>query len=152
MVNRELELGKRPGFLRKDEEPADLYQRPLSEDPTAQSYVQLYDEIWNAQSFRAIPKAYQFATTLEAPTAHRAIGHQGIDAWFMAYLSSFPDARFKAEHLIERSDPGLPQRVSMRWSVDWKKSRGKFSAKAQARACRWAAFWKACCNSRATLS
>lgn len=129
MVARELELGKAPGFYREADEPAASYARALDQTPAAQAYKDLYDDVWNAQALRAIPRAYQFATTLEAPSAQRAIGHAGIDAWFTGYLASFPDAQFSCDHLIERNDPGLPTRVAMRWMVKAKHSgAGRFGA------------------------
>lgn len=67
--------------------------------------------------FSAIPSEYDRACHLEYPGGVSAHGHAAADAFWLGLRSAFPNAVFKAHHVIGRDDPMMPPRAAVRWGL-----------------------------------
>ncbi len=67
--------------------------------------------------FSIIPDEYDRACQLHLPGSRTGHGFAGAESFWPALRESFPDATFRIEHRIGRSDPGLPERAAIRWTL-----------------------------------
>ncbi|WP_136441682.1 ester cyclase [Pacificoceanicola onchidii] len=67
--------------------------------------------------FTAIPRAYDRAAFLSYPGGENALSYHGADQFWMGLRASFPNATFTIHHQIGRTDPDMPPRASVRWSL-----------------------------------
>ncbi|MBF2761302.1 MAG: ester cyclase [Ectothiorhodospiraceae bacterium AqS1] len=70
-----------------------------------------------AADFSAIPKEYDRACELAYPGGVSAHSHDGADRFWMGLRASFPAATFNIHHVIGLSDPSMPPRAAVRWSL-----------------------------------
>ena len=89
--------------------------RQLADGPGS-DYAALLERVM-AADFAAIRSGYDRAVQQEQPGGITAHGHDAVDAFWLSLRASFPDARFKVEHVIGRSDAGRPPRAALRWSL-----------------------------------
>jgi len=68
--------------------------------------------------FTVIPAEYDRGASLHYPSGLDTEGHDGADQFWMGLHAAFPDAVFRVGHVIGRSDPMMPPRASLRWSLD----------------------------------
>lgn len=71
----------------------------------------------------AIPAEYDRAAHLEYPGHVTGHGWGAADRFWMGLRASFPSADFNVRHTIGRSDPNMPPRAALRWSL-WGKHDG----------------------------
>ncbi len=64
-----------------------------------------------------IPQEYDRACHLGYPGGDR-YGRAGAEAFWLGLRSAFPDAEFRVWHRMGRSDPGLPERAAIRWTLE----------------------------------
>ena len=67
--------------------------------------------------YSVIPQTYDRACHLSLPGGKDVYGWQAADAFWLALRSAFPSAAFKIEHQIGRTDPMMPARSAIRWSL-----------------------------------
>ena len=73
-----------------------------------------------AADFRVIPSDYDRAANLDYAGGVQALGHDGADQFWMGLRASFPNAKFEIHHVIGRTDPNMPPRAAIRWSLHGK--------------------------------
>ena len=66
---------------------------------------------------RCIPEVYDRAAHLEYPGGVWGHSHGDADRFWMALRAAFPNAEFRLDHVIGRSDPMMPPRAAVRWSL-----------------------------------
>ncbi len=71
--------------------------------------------------FSVISREYDRAVHLGHPGGDR-YGRPEAEAFWLGLRSAFPDAEFQVWHRIGRSDPGLPDRAAIRWTLEGKHS------------------------------
>lgn len=87
-----------------------------SDDPWAQTHADLLRRLMDgAQS--TIPEAYDPACELHYPCHVHSHGHPAADAFWLGLRSALPGAQFTVHHQAARSDPALPPRTALRWSL-----------------------------------
>ncbi|MCE2522330.1 MAG: ester cyclase [Rhodobacteraceae bacterium] len=74
--------------------------------------------------FSAIPEEYDRACQLHIPGGRAAHGFAGAESFWLGLRAALPDAEFRIEHRLGRSDPGLPERAAIRWSLEGRHSGG----------------------------
>lgn len=79
-------------------------------------YADILNQIMKAD-FSVIPNAYDRAANLAYAGGIEALSHEGADQFWMGLRASFPNARFTIHHQIGRSDPMMPPRAALRWSL-----------------------------------
>ena len=67
--------------------------------------------------FAIIPEAYDRACHLSLPGGRDVHGWKQADAFWLGLRSALPSAAFKIDHRMGRSDPMLPPRSAIRWSL-----------------------------------
>jgi hypothetical protein len=67
--------------------------------------------------FSLIPQAWDRACHLEYAGGVTGHGHAAADAFWLGLRASFPSATFAVHHCIGRSDPMMPPRAALRWSL-----------------------------------
>jgi len=67
-----------------------------------------------------INKSYDRAAQLEYPGGETCESYASAEEFWMGLRASFPNAQFKAEHVIGREDPYMPPRAAVRWSLQGK--------------------------------
>lgn len=87
-----------------------------NDDPWAMELEGILSEIF-AANLAAIPRHYDRAAELFYPGHRTAHGHVGADAFWLALRASFPSAHAQIHHRIGRTDPSLPPRAALRWSL-----------------------------------
>ena len=116
-VNADREAGRDVGFFTPAIDKPGPYHRDLSTEAPAVFYQSVQEALWNDSAISKVAEAYHPAISVGAPSGETAVGHAGVEGLLFDYLSSFPGAEFKTEHLIVRQDPGRPARVALRWSL-----------------------------------
>jgi hypothetical protein len=84
-------------------------------------YADLVTRIMDAD-MAAIPKEYDRAVQVEYPGGVTGHSHGDVDGFWMGLRASFPDATFRIDHQIGRTDPMMPPRAALRWSLTGKHS------------------------------
>ena len=65
----------------------------------------------------AIEAEYDRAAQVEYPGGETGHGWAAADVFWMGLRAAFPDAKFTIHHQIGRSDPNMPPRSALRWSL-----------------------------------
>lgn len=73
-----------------------------------------------AADFTVIPAEYDRAANLDYPGGVQALSYDGADRFWMGLRASFPDATFTIHHVIGRTDPMMPPRAALRWTLHGK--------------------------------
>jgi len=95
------------------------YKDSGNENEWGQRLSDLIMRMMNAD-FTAIPKEYDRAANLYYPGGVETKSFEGADEFWMGLRASFPNAEFKAQHVIGRSDPNMPPRAAVRWTLSGK--------------------------------
>lgn len=66
----------------------------------------------------AVHEEYDRACQLHLPGGRTAHGHAGAESFWLGLRAALPEAEFRMEHRIGRSDSGLPDRAAIRWSLE----------------------------------
>ena len=94
------------------------YRAVIDESAEATRYADGWRLIWGAKTPAAIRDHYHQGATVFVTGNEVLNGHEDYDRFVIAYLSSFPDARFTVDHLIVNRGPGQPVRLALRWSIE----------------------------------
>ncbi|MFD1797359.1 nuclear transport factor 2 family protein [Paracoccus aurantiacus] len=92
-----------------------------NDDEWGQRYADLLTRIMRAD-MAAIPAEYDRACQLEHPGGVTGHSHDAADRFWMGLRAAFPDATFTIHHQIGRTDPLMPPRAALRWSLHGKHS------------------------------
>ena len=85
-------------------------------------YADVLTRLMNAD-LAAIETEYDRAVQTEYPGGVTGYSWGPVDQFWTGLRASFPSATFKIQHVIGRSDPTLPPRAAVRWSL-WGKHDG----------------------------
>jgi hypothetical protein len=83
----------------------------------AARYAKALEGAWGQAALRLIREHYHDECLSHGPGATQLRGHEDQERFVIGYLAAMPDATFRLHHWVERNDPGLPTRVSLRWSL-----------------------------------
>lgn len=95
------------------------YQGTGNDNEWGARHADILTRIMNAD-FTVIPLEYDRAANLAYPGGIEALSHEGADQFWMGLRASFPNAKFTIHHQIGRSDPMMPPRTALRWSLHGK--------------------------------
>ncbi|MEL6913546.1 MAG: ester cyclase [Pseudomonadota bacterium] len=87
-----------------------------NDDPLGARHADIVTEIM-AGNLGVIPKSYDRACWITVPGGVEDVGTGAADAFWLGLRAAFPDAAFEIHHVIGRSDPGMPPRSALRWSL-----------------------------------
>lgn len=79
-------------------------------------YANVLTRIMSAD-MAAVSESYDRAVISHYPGGDTGHGHAPVDHFWMSLRASFPDAVFRAEHVMGRDDPHMPPRTAIRWSL-----------------------------------
>jgi hypothetical protein len=102
--------------LTPENDVAGDYHGTGNDHPAAADYAGHLTDLMQAD-FTAVRRTYDRACQLELPGGVTAHGFAAADRFWMGLRAAFPDAVFRIEHQIGRSDPGEPVRAALRWSL-----------------------------------
>ncbi len=97
-------------------EPVSRYQGRGNDHDAGKQYGQLLTAIMSAD-FAAIEANYDRAVQAELPGAVTVYGRPDVETFWLGLRSAFPDAEFEIHHQIGRSDPSMPPRAALRWTL-----------------------------------
>ncbi|MBV1693592.1 MAG: nuclear transport factor 2 family protein [Hyphomicrobiales bacterium] len=80
-------------------------------------YAGILTRIMGAE-LSVVRSEYDRACQLEHPGGRTEHGWAAVDAFWLGLRASFPNAVFTIHHQIGRSDPHMPARAALRWSLD----------------------------------
>ena len=80
-------------------------------------YQQILERMMGA-GLSAVHEEYDRACQLHLPGGRAAHGHAGAESFWLGLRAALPEAEFRIEHRIGRSDLGLPARAAIRWSLE----------------------------------
>ena len=95
------------------------YQGLGNDDAWGERLATIITSIMSAD-MAIIEAAYDRAVQVEYPGGVTGHGYKPVDQFWMALRSSFPSAKFSVHHMIGRSDPLMPPRAAVRWSLTGK--------------------------------
>lgn len=98
------------------------YQKPGNADPWGQRYADIITRVMGAD-MAVIEAEYDRAVQSEYPGGVTGHGRSPVDQFWMGLRAAFPSAEFTIHHQIGRSDPMMPPRAAIRWSL-WGKHDG----------------------------
>ena len=87
-----------------------------NEEPHGARLAAILERIM-AADLAAIPAEYDRACELHYPGHHDAHGRAAADRFWLGLRAALPSAEFRVEHVVGRSDPLLPPRAAVRWSL-----------------------------------
>jgi hypothetical protein len=87
-----------------------------NEHPIGQRYASILTRIMGAD-LAAITEEYDRAVQLELPGGKTGHGWPDADQFWMGLRAALPDATFELHHVIGRTDPMMPPRAAVRWSL-----------------------------------
>ncbi len=90
-----------------------------NDHPVGKRYAEILQQIM-AADMAAIPRNYDRACHLELPGGVVGHGWPAADGFWLGLRSSFPNATFEIHHQIGRTDPDMPPRAALRWSLTGK--------------------------------
>lgn len=92
------------------------YTRRGNLDEWGQRYADTLTRIMAAE-MDVIPTAYDRAANLHYPCGEDSYGWRGADQFWMGLRAAFPTASFTIDHVLGRTDPHMPPRAALRWSL-----------------------------------
>ena len=95
------------------------YQGKGNDNEWGARFASILERMMSAD-FRVIPSDYDRAANLDYAGGVQALGHDGADQFWMGLRASFPNAKFEIHHVIGRTDPNMPPRAAIRWSLHGK--------------------------------
>ena len=117
MLDQDRATGRQPFFLPEQDRPS-AFEAVIDDDPVAAPYIDGYRRILGERTTRAVRDVYFEGAEIAIPGGARCNGHAEIDAFFISYLASIPDAAFAVHTAIVKREPEQPTRVALRWSLD----------------------------------
>jgi predicted ester cyclase len=108
--------GRRPFFL-PEHDRTGVCRPEIADDPAVAAYVEAYERILGGKSTAAVREHYSPGAAVAVPGGDWCNGHAEIDAFFVSYLASAPDAVLRIENAIVNRDEEQPPRVALRWSL-----------------------------------
>ena len=103
-------------FNPSDTDSAGAYRGVGNAAPPADLYMDVLKRLMSAE-FSVINSAYDRACELEFPGGLSGHGWNDADEFWLNLRSAFPDAQFKIEHSVGRTDLGSAPRAAVRWSL-----------------------------------
>ena len=104
------------------------YQGRGNDDVWGQRYGEMLTAIMSGDN-RVFETDYDRAAHAEYPCYQTAIGRQDIFSFWAGLRNSFPSAQFTIHHQIGRTDPIMPPRAAIRWSLSGRHDgNGRFGA------------------------
>ena len=97
-------------------DPASRYRSGGNDHDAGKQYGQLLSSIM-AADFAAIEANYDRAVQAELPGGVTVHGRPDVETFWIGLRSAFPDARFEIHHQIGRTDPSMPPRAALRWTL-----------------------------------
>ena len=82
----------------------------------AEKHAQILQQVMQA-NFSTVSEQYDRACHLSYPGGQDVYGRDEADRFWISLRSSFPNAVFKTDHQIGRSDELMPARSAIRWSL-----------------------------------
>lgn len=70
-----------------------------------------------AMDFSVITEQYDRACQLALPGGFEGVGCEEAEGFWLGLRSSFPSASFRIDHQVGRTDPMMPPRSAIRWSL-----------------------------------
>ncbi len=104
------------GGFRGESPPAGPYSGTGNESEPVPAYEDLLNRIMS-DDFSAVADCYDPACQLELPGGITGHGIGCAERFWLGLRSSFPQAEFRIEHRIGRTDAGHRPRAALRWSV-----------------------------------
>jgi hypothetical protein len=92
------------------------YRGNGNDHPAGQRYADILLRIMRGD-LSVVTREYDRAVQLELPGGVTGHSHDAADQFWLGLRASFPSARFEIHHRIGRSDPDLPPRAALRWSL-----------------------------------
>ena len=92
------------------------YKGKGNDDEWGARHADLLNRIMNAD-MAAIEAEYDRAALVEYPGGQTGHGWGDVDRFWMGLRAALPDAKFTIHHQIGRSDPNMPPRSALRWSL-----------------------------------
>ena len=92
------------------------YHGKGNDHPVGKRYADILTGIMRAD-MAVIPKEYDRAVHLELPGGVTGHGPGAADQFWMGLRAAFPSAKFELHHCIGRTDPNMPPRAALRWSL-----------------------------------
>lgn len=109
-----------PGACVRPYTPANDVEGPYigtgNDNPWGIRLASMLERIMGA-GFDVIREDYDRAAQLEYPGGVNAASFDGADRYWMGLRASFPKAVFRVHHVIGRSDPSMPPRAAVRWTL-----------------------------------
>ena len=87
-----------------------------TDDPWGLRLREILERIM-ASDLRVIPETYDRAANVSYPGGVEGYGTGAADRFWIGLRASFPKADFTIDHVIGRSDPQMPPRAAVRWSL-----------------------------------
>ena len=84
--------------------------------PLALAYANTLKDIWHGELGK-FSAGYHEACRIETSLNRTLYGHESAHRNYFRYLSCFSDCVFSVDNLVELHEPGMPARVSVRWSL-----------------------------------
>ena len=92
------------------------YQGTGNDDEWGQAFADILNALMNGDS-DVVPARYDRAAQAAYPCHQTATGYEEIAAFWADLRASFPSAQFTIHHQIGRTDPLMPPRAAIRWSL-----------------------------------
>jgi hypothetical protein len=95
------------------------YKGRGNDNEWGQCYADILTRIMNAD-LATVERDYDRAVQAEYPGGVTGHSYGAVDNFWIGLRASFPSARFEIHHQIGRSDPDMPPRAAVRWSLTGK--------------------------------
>ena len=105
------------GFFLPENDLPSRWESVAEAEGAAADYAGMLRRIWEGKDLSAVSAGYHAAAILEGPGGLAHDGRSGIGRFYLGWVSAFPGAAFRAEHLFALEEPGREARVALRWSL-----------------------------------
>ncbi len=102
--------------LTPDTDVAGPYTGTGNDHPVGARYAEILTRLMGAD-LAAVPEVYDRAVHLSTPGGRTGHGWAAVDQFWVRLRAAFPSARFQIHHTIGRTDPEMPPRAALRWSL-----------------------------------
>ena len=96
-------------------------QLPLSQDNAGTEYANFLENIFKG-NFDIFSKSYDRSVNQEQPGGFKGLGIDEAKDFWIKLKSSFPDSKFKIEHISYLEEKNQYKKASVRWSLEGKHS------------------------------